>query len=61
MARPMQFRAAAMIGLLMGGDPQEVQRVGMSGIDADDFLIQGFRLFEFTRLVVVSRLVEAIL
>jgi hypothetical protein len=43
-----------MVGLLMGGDTQKVQRIGMSGIDADDFLIQGLCLFQLTRLMVLE-------
>jgi hypothetical protein len=53
-----QFRAAAMIGLLMGGDPQQVQRVGMSGVNANDLLIEGFRLIELTRFVVFHGLLK---
>ena len=52
------IRAAAMVGPLMGGDPQKVQRIGMSGIDADDLLVQRLRLFQFARLVVLQGLLQ---
>ena len=58
---PDVIRAAAMVGPLMGGDTQEVQRIGMSGIDADDLLVQRLGLFQLACLVVLKGLFAVIL